>query len=369
MVRNANLSKLILTAWLSVCFAAAASAQHGGGGSGGGGGHSGGGSSSGGGGGHASSGGGHVSSSGGSSGHGSGGGHAGGTSASGASNSHYAGSAYGTQAYMQTGRSAHSGWTGVSGWQEPPANPSHVQISWHGISSAHSASAASRRGVPSTRATVQRSANDGMRSRHHHHHGDGDFDEDDGFFPGNGFFFFGGFTPTCFFSGISATCFFNGFFPPLFISPVGDGIDGYAEPWAYGPLYAPGVYAEAQAPGSDEDVVGYAPVPPPEAPEAMSEEAAPLTLIFLSDGTNFAVTDYWLAGGRLHYITSYGGENSVAFEKFDLQKTVDENYKLGILFSLRPAPAPDSAEPPASAPAPPPAASPVSPQPPAPPAS
>ena len=377
-MRNANLSKLILTAWLSVCFAAAAPAQHGGGGGGGGGGHSGGGSSSGGGGGHASSGGGHVSSSGGGSGHASGGGHAGATSASGASNSHYAGSAYGTQAYMQTGHSAHPGWTGVSGWQEPPASPSHVQITWRGVSSTNSASAA-RRGVPSTRVTMQRFANDGMRSRHHHHgrgNGDGDFDGDDGFFfPGFGFGFgfFGG-ASTCFFSGISADCFFNGFFPPPFISPVfgPGGLDGFAEPWAYGPLYAPGDYVNAQAaPGSDEDVVGYAPVPPPEAPEAMAEEAAPLTLIFLVDGTNFAVTDYWLAGGRLHYITSYGGENSVAFEKFDLQKTVDENYKLGILFSLRPAPAPDSAEPPDSAPAPPPApaASPVSPQPPAPPAS
>jgi hypothetical protein len=220
---------------------------------------------------------------------------------------------------------------------------------------------------------MQRFPSDGMRSRHHHHghgNGDGDFDEDDGFFGGNGFFFFGG-GSTCFFSGISADCFFNGFFPPLFISPVfgPGGLDGFAEPWAYGPLYAPSAYATAQAPGSDEEVIGYAPAPPPEAPEGMAEEAAPLTLIFLSDGTNFAVTDYWLEGRKLHYITSYGGENSVAFEKFDLQKTVDENYKLGILFSLRPAPAPDSAEPPASAPPAAPAPPAVSPQPPAPPAS
>lgn len=289
---------------------------------------------------------------------------------------HYVSPPSGANGSAESG-SARSGWTGVSGWQEPPANPSHVLISWGRVSPAKPSNTVPRRSatsvrVASTRVTTQRLANDGMRSnRHHHHHGgpDGDFDGDDGFFNG---FFFGGFGfgffgggSTCFFSGISATCFFNGFFPPLFISPVFGpwGIDGYAEPWAYGPVYAPGYYAQAQAaPGSGEDVVGYAPAPPPEAPVGMSEEAAPLTLIFLTDGTNFAVTDYWLAGGRLHYVTSYGGENSIPFEKFDLQKTVDENYKLGILFSLRPAPAaaPDSAEPPV-----PPA---VSPQPPAPPA-
>jgi hypothetical protein len=390
-VRNSILTRMIFTAWVSVCFAAAAPAQHGGGGGGHSSGSSGGGHVSTGGHSSGSGGGGHVST-GGSSGGGhssTNGGHAGGVSTYGGGTGgpttpapaapapHAVWSGSYRYAPPPTGANSRAAMVGASGWQEPPANPGHARVSWHGISSTHPVSPAALRHVTFARvAPAQRFVNDGMRSRHHHRHGggDGDFDDDDGFFGGFGFGFFGG-GSTCFFSGISSTCFFNGFFPPLFISPFFSpffgpwGIAGYAEPWGYGPVYSPGYDATAQAASSDEYVTGYAPVPPPEAPAGMAEEAAPLTLIFLTDGTNFAVTDYWLEGRKLHYVTSYGGENSVALEKFDLQKTVDENYKLGILFSLRPAPAaaPDSAEPPTVTP--PPTPPPAAPQPPAPPAS
>jgi len=50
------------------------------------------------------------------------------------------------------------------------------------------------------------------------------------------------------------------------------------------------------------------------------------------------VSDYWLAGGKLHYVTSYGGENSVDANQLDLQRTVNENASHGITFTLRPAP-------------------------------
>ncbi len=65
---------------------------------------------------------------------------------------------------------------------------------------------------------------------------------------------------------------------------------------------------------------------------------APDTVIFLKDGTSFAVKDYWVADGKLHYITSYGGENAVDLGAFDLQRTTDENAKQGIAITLRPAP-------------------------------
>src|SRR5579875_1492745 len=65
---------------------------------------------------------------------------------------------------------------------------------------------------------------------------------------------------------------------------------------------------------------------------------APDTLIYLSDGTNYAVTSYWLAGGNLHYITSYGAEDSVPIGQIDLQRTVDANAAQGVQFTLRPAP-------------------------------
>jgi len=62
------------------------------------------------------------------------------------------------------------------------------------------------------------------------------------------------------------------------------------------------------------------------------------TLLYLADGTNLDVTSYWLAGGELHYITSYGGENAVPIEQVDLQRTVNANAARGVPFTLRPGP-------------------------------
>jgi hypothetical protein len=59
----------------------------------------------------------------------------------------------------------------------------------------------------------------------------------------------------------------------------------------------------------------------------------------LKDGSSFAVSNYWLAGGKLHYVTSYGGDNSVDEAQVDLQRTVNENAARGVDFSLRPQPA------------------------------
>jgi hypothetical protein len=72
---------------------------------------------------------------------------------------------------------------------------------------------------------------------------------------------------------------------------------------------------------------------------ASTNAPAPDTLIYLADGTNYAVTSYWLAGGKLHYLTSYGAEDSVPIGQIDLQRTVDANAAQGVQFTLRPAPA------------------------------
>jgi hypothetical protein len=75
--------------------------------------------------------------------------------------------------------------------------------------------------------------------------------------------------------------------------------------------------------------------------EAAQVEAAtapgPLTVIYFKDGSSYGVRDYWMDAGQLHYVTSYGGENSVDADRVDLQRTVDENAKNGIDFTLRPA--------------------------------
>jgi hypothetical protein len=66
--------------------------------------------------------------------------------------------------------------------------------------------------------------------------------------------------------------------------------------------------------------------------------ARPVTLLQLKDGSMYGLTDYWLEDGRLHYITSYGGENSLAIERVDLDQTVKLNWERGVEFVLRPMP-------------------------------
>ena len=74
--------------------------------------------------------------------------------------------------------------------------------------------------------------------------------------------------------------------------------------------------------------------------DAPGAPAAPAvtTVLYMRDGSSFAVSDYWLASGKLHYVTSYGGENSTDLGKLDIQRTVDENAKQGGKFALKSAP-------------------------------
>lgn len=76
-------------------------------------------------------------------------------------------------------------------------------------------------------------------------------------------------------------------------------------------------------------------------------------VLYLKDGTSYAVTRYWVAGGKLHYVTTYGGENSIPIENVNVQKTVDENAALGHPFTLTPAPPPSQGPPPSMDNAPP----------------
>lgn len=63
--------------------------------------------------------------------------------------------------------------------------------------------------------------------------------------------------------------------------------------------------------------------------------STPTVMIYLKDGTTYAASDYWVSGGKLHFYVDYTGESSVDFANFDLQKTVDENAKRGVRFTLK----------------------------------
>jgi hypothetical protein len=68
-------------------------------------------------------------------------------------------------------------------------------------------------------------------------------------------------------------------------------------------------------------------------------EFAPSILVYLKDGTMLAASDYWLADGQFHYTVKYGGENAIAMDQVDIQRTTDENAKRGVKFTLKNKPA------------------------------
>jgi hypothetical protein len=61
-------------------------------------------------------------------------------------------------------------------------------------------------------------------------------------------------------------------------------------------------------------------------------------LLYLKDGTMYPASDYWLADGQLHYTVNYGGESTIDMAQVDLQRTVDENAKRGVRFTLKSSP-------------------------------
>jgi hypothetical protein len=353
-------------------------AQHGGGGGGGGGGHSGGG-----GGGHSGGGGG---------GH-SGGGHSSGGTSSGQSST-YTGVA--SSGHVSTGMASGGAegnlhaWYGPSNstnrafadyyavghntWQDPPSpagtrSSSHTSANnsfamnspsvaeaaaanRHGTSSAISANhfvmasrdAATRSNTP--RGFLPNGTPIGLRpiplpphigkfppGRHFQtFFGQGCFG---GFFPGScgggiwwggGWWDFGGGFGWGSGSGFGTDC------DPAFGCVYGDYMGGYSSGGSYG-VEAQGEDMQSQELNSSI----YLPPPSENSGEAQSA-SQPEVALFLKDGSVYAVSDYWLAGGQLHYVTNYGGQNSLDISQIDLQRTVDANARRGVTFILRPAP-------------------------------
>ena len=192
-------------------------------------------------------------------------------------------------------------------------------------------------------------------------------------FFGPGFGFGGCFGP--FFFGCGGGFFGGGF-------GFGFGLGyGYCDPfWGcpagfYGSYYNGGYYGnQIYNATTDESSVSnefnpsryWGPSAPPEETgggggSASSSDSE--VVLFLKDGTVYAITDYWIADNKLHYVTNYGGENSVPLDQLDIQRTVDVNAKRGINITLRPTPTPQSQqqaapEPDAAPPAPEPASPP-----------
>ncbi|HYL62818.1 MAG TPA: hypothetical protein VE077_09365 [Candidatus Methylomirabilis sp.] len=172
------------------------------------------------------------------------------------------------------------------------------------------------------------------------------FPRHSGFFAFGGSSFFGfcgpslGFSARRLFFGGDFDCFQDSFlFDPFFVAgfdPFILGTSGSSAPPAAVDLGTSA--AEVQPPSAE---------PGDENSSAASDQpfhqnsapAAPNTLLQLANGSMYALTSYWLDGDRIHYITSYGGENSVPITQIDFERTIQLNSAQGVEFELRPRPA------------------------------
>jgi hypothetical protein len=141
-------------------------------------------------------------------------------------------------------------------------------------------------------------------------------------------------------------------------SPFGPFLNGFAydngfscldSDFFYDPYFGSGYspdFGDMQSPGEnfeslDSDLADpedYHPdviidnEPPPPAdmvPHHRRSPREPDTILQLKDGSMYGLRDYWIADGRLHYVTSYGGQNSVPLAQIDVAKSNQLNSERG----------------------------------------
>jgi hypothetical protein len=62
--------------------------------------------------------------------------------------------------------------------------------------------------------------------------------------------------------------------------------------------------------------------------------AAQAVLLYLNDGSALEVTDYWVEGDMLNYVTEDGKKGTVPVANVDVQRTTDANARVGLQFRL-----------------------------------
>lgn len=105
------------------------------------------------------------------------------------------------------------------------------------------------------------------------------------------------------------------------------GCSGWED--SYFDLAGGGMYATPNAAESSSDAAGASPT---------------VTVLYLKNGYSVGVTDYYLENEKLHYLTTYGGQDEVPIDAVDLQRTVNENATMGVAFVLHPKEVPSTSE-------------------------
>ncbi|MGH9734848.1 MAG: hypothetical protein ACRD8A_09705 [Candidatus Acidiferrales bacterium] len=57
-------------------------------------------------------------------------------------------------------------------------------------------------------------------------------------------------------------------------------------------------------------------------------------MLYLKDGSALEVTDYWVDGVTMRYVTQDGRKGSVAVADIDIQRTTEANARIGLNFRL-----------------------------------
>jgi hypothetical protein len=118
--------------------------------------------------------------------------------------------------------------------------------------------------------------------------------------------------------------------------PYTNGPNDYpGNDYGYNSVYPPpGYLDENSQPASDDP---YAQGPSDLGPTTGNvAESTPTVLLYFRDGTMSLATDYWLSSdNKLHYVVSYSGESAIGMDQLDMQRTIDENAKRGVRFTLR----------------------------------
>jgi hypothetical protein len=113
--------------------------------------------------------------------------------------------------------------------------------------------------------------------------------------------------------------------------------------WTVGPCFGAAGYTE-EATASEAPAATYLrPLVLFEAPEASgragipnpSAQSAPTMLLYLTDGMSIAAADWWVAEGRLQYVTDAGTKGVLDLTQLDLEQTIKQNQKRGLEFHLR----------------------------------
>jgi len=121
--------------------------------------------------------------------------------------------------------------------------------------------------------------------------------------------------------------------------------------WSVGPCFGIGDYSAESAaaigssysPGSAPPATFLLPLffaeepQPAAAPQQNPGAAVPAAtmLLYLTDGSTISASDWWVARGRLQYITTAGTTSSMDLSQLDLEQTIKQNETRGLEFHLK----------------------------------